>query len=194
MARLNLILADIWLVGAITMLTLYWLQPSSVSGDQPLITSATDETLDITTSVTDNAGLRTNQAAIDVIKERKGLKLEAYTGPGSQLLIGYGHSADVTQGMTISTEEAEALLRDDLVIIEQDVKKKLRVRVNENEFGAMVLLAYDIGTCAFGSSSVLRELNGGDRAAAADAFLFWNKIRRDGQTEHRKRERELFLK
>ncbi len=169
--------------------------------DQPPITSATDETPDMATSVADNANLRTNQAAINIIKEREGLKLEAYTGPGGQLLIGYGHSADVTQGMTITAEQAETLLRDDLVITEQDIKKRLKVPVNENELSAMVLLAYNIGTGAFGSSSVLNELNGGNKAAAADSFLLWNKVRRDGElvedsrlTEHREEERELFLK
>jgi len=65
----------------------------------------------------------------------------------------------------------------------------------------MVLLAYNIGTGAFGGSTVLNELNGGNRTAAADAFLLWNKVRRDGQrvadpnlTKHREEERELFLK
>ncbi len=201
MAKLNMTLAYIWLIGAIVMLTLYWLQPTSLSDGQPPMTSGTGPIREITKTVKDNAGLRTNQAAIDLIKKREGLKLEAYEGGGGRHYIGYGHSANVSPGMTITAAEAEALLRDDLVIIEQEIKKQLQVPVNKNQFSAMVLLAYNIGTGAFGSSSVLNELNGGNKTAAADSFLLWNKVRRDGElvedsrlTEHREEERELFLK
>lgn len=200
MARLNRILAYIWLIGAITMLTLYWLQPTSVSDGQPTITSQTDPIREIAETVKANAGLRTNQAAVGLIMKREGLELETYEGFGGQLHIGYGHSANVRPGMTITAAEAESLLRDDLVIIEQEIQKRLQVPVNENEFSAMVLLAYNIGTGAFGGSSVLTELNSGDRAAAANAFLLWNKIQRGGAleenanlTKHREEERELFL-
>lgn len=200
MARLNRILAYIWLIGAITMLTLYWLQPTSVSDGQPTITSQTDPIREITDTVKANAGLRTNRAAVGLIMQREGLELETYEGFGGQLHIGYGHSANVRPGMAITVTEAESLLRDDLVIIEQEIQKRLQVPVNENEFSAMVLLAYNIGTGAFGGSSVLTELNNGDRAAAANAFLLWNKIQRGGVleensnlTKHREEERELFL-
>ncbi len=200
MAWFNQMLRALFLIAALVMLALYLMRPSTTSDRQPSFTSATEETPITTALVSDNIDLRTNQVAIGLIKEREGLKLETYIGVSGHLHIGYGHSADVTQGMKITADEAEVLLRKDLIIVEQEIKERLIIPVNENEFSAMVLLAYNIGTGAFGSSSVLTELNGGDRAEAADAFLMWNKIRRDGElvadpnlTKHRKEERSLFL-
>ncbi len=64
----------------------------------------------------------------------------------------------------------------------------------------MVDLAYNISTGAFRESTVLRELNAGNRAAAADAFLLWDKMTLNGQlvvdpvlAERRKTERAIFL-
>ena len=65
----------------------------------------------------------------------------------------------------------------------------------------MVVLVYNIGTTAFANSTVLRELNSGDRIEVAEAFLLWDKIRLDGQPvsnsylkKHRNKERTMFLK
>ena len=103
--------------------------------------------------------------------------------------------------MTVTEREAETFLRKDLVTIEREIKTALKVPVNANEFSAMVVLAYNIGKDQFATSSVLRKVNQADKAAAADAFLMWNKSRRNGQlvtdpflTDQRTQERELFLK
>ena len=46
------------------------------------------------------------------------------------------------------------------------------VPVNENEFSALVSLAYNMGAGGFGDTDVLRRLNAGDRTGAAEAFRF----------------------
>ncbi len=45
----------------------------------------------------------------------------------------------------------------------------------QNQFDAMVSLAYNIGAGAYGKSSVLRQHKAGDHAAAAAAFTLWSK-------------------
>ena len=84
--------------------------------------------------------------------------------------------------------------------IEDAIKALVIVPINENELSGMVSLAYNIGIFAFTDSTVLRQLNDGDRAAAGDAFLMWNKINEGGGlaeneqlTERRQMERALFL-
>ena len=77
--------------------------------------------------------------------------------------------------MTISLREAERLFRQHVKEIERDIKTRLQVSVNKNEFSAIVVLVYNIGTTAFANSTVLRELNSGDRIEAAEAFLLWDK-------------------
>lgn len=149
--------------------------------------------------IVENASLRTNDAGIQIIKDYEGLRLEAYPGEGGWL-IGYGHLKGVQKGQTITEAEAEALLREDLVLYENEVKAAVTIPINENEFSALVSLTYNIGPSALWSSTTLEELNAGNRQAAADAFLIWNKIRQDGQlvqsmslTERREAERDLFL-
>lgn len=143
---------------------------------------------------------KTNAAALHIIEESEGLRLTAYRYAG-QWLIGYGHSKDVKAGMTISQAQAEAFLKDDLRACEEAVAGAVTVPVTENEFGAMVSLCFNIGSQSFARSSVVRLLNPGNRAGAADAFLLWNKgtiggVRQEipHLTERRKKERNLFLK
>ena len=66
------------------------------------------------------SAFRTNDAAIEIIKQSEGLRLEAYA-VGGQWLIGYGHSRTAKAGMRINEDEAEALLREDLADCEQAV-------------------------------------------------------------------------
>jgi GH24 family phage-related lysozyme (muramidase) len=48
-------------------------------------------------------------------------------------------------------------------------------KTTQNQFDAMVSLAYNIGTGAFGGSSVLKHHKAGNHAAAAAAFSLWVK-------------------
>ncbi len=145
-------------------------------------------------------GLRTTDGVVELIKSEEGLRLEAYSGPGGWL-IGYGHQADdVTADMRITEAQADEILRADLAVIETEIKRLIAVPVNADEFSAVVGLAYNIGPGAFAESTLLEELNAGDRNAAADAFLSWNKITLNGVrmasavlAERRRFERNMFL-
>ncbi len=126
--------------------------------------------------------MQTNAAALDIIKRFEGLELEAYLCPADVWTIGYGHTgADVKPGRKITEAEAEDILRKDLRKFEDSVESMIKVDVNENEFGACVSLTYNIGPGNFQSSTVLRKLNAGERAAAADAFEMWNKATVNGE-------------
>lgn len=104
-------------------------------------------------------------------------------------------------GQEISLIGAEKLLRQDLQMIEQDISGQLERQVTHNEFSAMVCLAYNVGTGAFADSTVLHETNAGNRRAAADGFLLWNKANVNGEyrvlphlDQKRREERALYLK
>ena len=92
--------------------------------------------------------------------------------------------------------QAHARLVADVARFEQAVEKALTVPANENQFAAMVSLAFNIGTGAFARSSVLRRHNARDFSGAADAFLLWNKGGGrvlPGLVRRRKAERDLYL-
>jgi lysozyme len=117
----------------------------------------------------ENAWLKMNEHGLDIIRRSEGLRLNSYHLAG-QWLIGYGHAATAEEGMAISAEDANALLRADVHEAERAVRRLVKVRLNDNEFSALVSLAYNMGPAAFARTQVLRRLNEGDREGAAAAF------------------------
>lgn len=140
-----------------------------------------------------------NGSGLVLIKKSEGLRLTAYLDPSGAWTIGYGHSIGVAEGEQITNAQADALLAQDLATFERGVGA-LAQDPSSNEFSAMVSLAFNIGLGAFDCSTVLRQHNAGDKPAAAEAFLLWNKAHVDGQlvelpglTTRREAERQLYL-
>ena len=143
-----------------------------------------------------------NQATIDLIKRWEGCKLQAYQCSAGVWTIGFGTTAgaDVgikpAYGMTITQDRAEDLLRQGVEKFAATVDAMITAKVNANEFGACVSLAYNIGPNAFAKSTVLRELNAGHKDKAAAAFRMWNKAGGEvikGLVNRREAEIKLFL-
>ena len=147
--------------------------------------------------------MNTNEAGKALILSYEALRLKAYLPtPHDVPTIGWGHTGpDVKMGMAITREEADRLFAKDLAAVEAGVGRSLGgAATTENQFAAMVSLAYNIGLGAFKASTVLREHRAGDPVKAAAAFGLWNKQRQDGKlvvlkglTRRRKAEADLYL-
>lgn len=149
--------------------------------------------------------MQVNKATIDLIKEFEGFRAKAYPDPatgGEPITIGYGTTARAGVGvkpylgMVITQDDAERYLQLAVQKFAAQVEAMIRVPVSENQFGAIVSLAYNIGTGALSSSTVLKRLNAGDYAGAADAILMWDKAGgkvMKGLQRRRNAERALFL-
>ena len=143
-----------------------------------------------------NAALRMNERGLQIIKDSEGLRLEAYSAGGRDY-IGYGHQMAPGEPRVITEAQADELLRKDVMIAEDGVRRLLTRTANENQFSAMVSLAYNLGTARFASrSQVLVKFNAGDIQGAANAFRDHN--RGGGEilphlVERREKERMLFL-
>jgi len=143
-----------------------------------------------------------NKRALDLIKEFEGLRLDAYRDSVGVLTIGYGTTARAGVGivpkigMTITEVEAEYYLQKAVDKFADTIRPAITARINENEFGAYVSLAYNIGPTAFKKSSSLRHFNAGNKTKAAQNILLWNKaggkILR-GLVRRREAEKALFL-
>lgn len=146
--------------------------------------------------------MQTNAEGLSLIKLYEGLRLKAYKDPVGILTIGYGHTSaagtpEVKLGMVITREEAEAMLRRDLVTYEKAVADAVKVDLTSNQNSACVSLCYNIGPGNFKKSSVLRFINQGRFDDAADAFLLWNRAGGkilSGLVKRRAAEAALFLK
>lgn len=120
--------------------------------------------------------MQTTPDGIALIKRYEALRLKAYKDPVGIPTIGYGHTGeDVALGQTITEEEADALLRTDLIEAETAITRAVRVPLNPNQFSALVSLTFNIGVGAFLKSTLLKKLNAGDYKGAQAQFDRWNK-------------------
>ncbi len=141
-----------------------------------------------------------NEAGLDLVKRNEGLRLTSYQDVAGIWTIGYGHTP-AQPDTTITEEQATSLLIGDLGLAEGTVDAATAdVATGDNQFAAMVSLAFNIGGNAYRSSTVLRLHRAGDYAGAADAFLMWDKSRVGGQLttvpgllRRRQEERTLYL-
>jgi lysozyme len=125
--------------------------------------------------------MKINQATIDLVKRWEGFEPVAYQCSAGRWTIGYGITAkagigvDPKPGMRVTQEQADAHLRLALDRFAAQIWSAITAPINENEFGAFLSLAYNIGPDAFRGSSALRHFNAGDKVAAAKAMRLWNK-------------------
>ena len=145
--------------------------------------------------------MQTSDKGIALIKQFEGCKLTAYQDSVGVWTIGYGWTKPVDgkpirAGMTIKQETAELLLKTGLVSYENDVSRLVKVDLTQGQFDALVSFTYNLGARSLSTSTLLRKLNAGDYAGAADEFLRWNKAGGkvlNGLTRRREAERALFL-
>lgn len=143
----------------------------------------------------------TSPAGRAAITQREGNVLTAYRDSVGILTIGVGHTTaagapTVAPGMKITAAESDQILSRDLAKFELTVLAAVKVPMSQNEFDALVSLAFNIGGGAFAKSTLVRKLNAGDKAGAANAFLSWDKAggkALKGLTKRRESERLQFL-
>lgn len=145
--------------------------------------------------------MQTSDKGIALIKQFEGCKLTAYQDSVGVWTIGYEWTQPVDgkpirAGMTIKQETAERLLKTGLVSYESDVFRLVKVGLTQGQFDALVSFTYNLGARSLSTSTLLRKLNAGDYAGAADEFLRWNKAGGkvlNGLARRREAERALFL-
>lgn len=114
-------------------------------------------------------------AGLALIKSFEGCELTAYLCPANVWTIGYGSTgAHVKRGMTITSAQAEDLLKKDLARFESAVKAAAPT-ATQGQFDAMVSLAFNIGIAAFQKSTLLRKHKARDHVGARAEFARWNK-------------------
>ena len=112
--------------------------------------------------------MRISQGGLDnLLKKFEGCRLKAYRCPAGILTIGYGHTSAageplVKDGMTITQEQAEEILKTDLGRYEKPVSDLVKVDLEQNQFDVLVDFAYNAGVGNLKSSTLLKKVNAGD--------------------------------
>ena len=95
------------------------------------------------------ANKRIGQAGLALIKQYEGCRLAAYRCAAGVWTIGYGHTAGVHSGMTITQAQADAYLQQDIAKFEGYVNNPAYVPItanlNQNQFDALVSFAFNLG-------------------------------------------------
>lgn len=144
--------------------------------------------------------MQVSPAGVALTKSMEGCMLTAYPDPasgGAPFTCGYGHTgSDVKPGMAITQAQANAWLEYDLARSAQIVNSLVHVHLNQNQFDALVDFVFNVGAGNFRSSTLLRLLNAGNFAAAADQFSRWTQAAgktMPGLVKRRAAERALFV-
>lgn len=125
---------------------------------------------------------RTSEKGIKRLKQLEGEQLKAYRDSAGIWTIGVGHTGrEVHEGMTITREQSDVLLRTDLHEAEAAVNRLVKVQITDYQFDALVIFVFNIGTHAFANSTLLRKLNAGDYNAVPAELMKWNKITVNGR-------------
>jgi len=168
----------------------------------------------------ERAGVRAiSEAGLELVKSFEGIpdgdpttvKIDPYLDPIGIWTIGWGHAISVggrfLRGKEnrkaarnlypggITLEQAEELLRGDLLDACRDVASLVKVPVSDNQFAALVSFTFNLGRGNLAKSTLLKKLNGKDYAGAAAEFEKWNKAGGKvlaGLTRRREAEADLF--
>ncbi len=133
----------------------------------------------------------------------EGLKLTAYLCPAKVWTIGYGNTfyednSRVKQGDVITKERAEQLFFNITnKNFAEPLLKLIKVKLNENQFSALVCFAYNVGTGALAKSTLLRKVNANPNdLTIRNEFLKWDKAGGkvlNGLTKRRQSEANLYF-
>ena len=144
--------------------------------------------------------MKVSSKGLELIKEFEGFSSVAYLCSAKKATIGYGNTfwedgTPVKIGDQISKERAETLLKHVVDNFSVAVEVDIKIEVTQNQFDALVSLAYNIGLGAFKNSTLLRQLNRGNFVGASQEFLRWDKSNGKpllGLTRRREKEKLLF--
>lgn len=122
---------------------------------------------------------------VKFIQSWESFKSKAYLDQAGIWTIGFGtikyfNGKLVQPGDTITLADATLQMLSELDGICSKVNSFLKVTTTQNQYDALISLAYNIGTQGFKSSTLLRKLNSSN-SIQEDYFTRWNKVHIDGK-------------
>ena len=140
------------------------------------------------------------ELGVEMIKMFEGYRGKPYYCPAGYLTIGYGHVINETEKDTltyVNEEEAEELLKRDLIKYEKTVLRLINVPLTDGMFDSLVSFTFNLGGGALQRSTLRQKLNREEYQNAADEFPKWCLInggkKSIGLLRRRLIERDVFL-
>lgn len=125
---------------------------------------------------TKKSDMKISQEGLCLIKKFEGCSLEAYQCAASVWTYGYGSTKNVQEGDTITKEDAEKLLSEEIKEYENYVKDLVEVDLNQNQFDALVSWVFNLGPDNLKKSTLLKVLNNKKYEDVPAQIQRWNKV------------------
>ena len=130
---------------------------------------------------------------LELIKSFEGCRLSSYKCPAGVWTIGYGHTQGVYEGMVITQEQADNMLREDVKYYADAVDRyNSRFNFNQAEFDSLTSFAYN---CGVGSLQAVMSCCNTKQEIAEECKLY-NKgggVVLAGLVRRREEEYKLFM-
>jgi len=147
--------------------------------------------------------MRLDKKGYDLIKEFEGLSLKPYKCSAGVPTIGYG-STYYENGIKVQMSDApitgaraDILLKNVADRFAQKVANLIKKPITQNQFNALVSFAFNVGSGALASSTLLKLVNENpNNAMISKEFLKWNKANGktiQGLTNRRIKESALYF-
>ena len=139
--------------------------------------------------------MRISTVGVDLIKEFEGCKLEAYQCSADVWTIGYGHTRHVSKGDTISQDQADKYLLDDIAWVEVHCDRLITVPLKQHQHDAIVSWCYNLGCGNLRASTLLKKINASEIDKVSEQIVRWDKVNGQslaGLTRRRLAEAALF--
>ena len=119
--------------------------------------------------------MKTSAEGIALIKKFEGCELESYICPAGVWTIGYGTTKNVIEGMKITGNQAEELLKKDLETFEEEIERLVEVPLSQCQFDSLVAWTYNLGATNLKKSTLLKVLNRAEHDEVPIQIKRWNK-------------------
>lgn len=149
--------------------------------------------------------MKTSKKGLDLIKRFEGWKPTPYLDPIGIPTIGYGFTYYLPSRQKVTMKDnhltlaqGDEMLRQVLVTYENDVKRLVKAKLNQNQFDALVSFTYNLGGSNLSKSTLLKKINiDPNDPSIREEFAKWRlaggKVFK-GLEKRRKAESDLYFK
>ncbi len=118
---------------------------------------------------------------IAIIRKYEGLRLQAYICPSGLATIGFGatfyeNGTRVQLGDKITRDRADQLLFFQVKLFADEVQRIVKVKLDENQLGALVSFCFNVGGAAFVKSTLAKKVNANPSdSTIRNEFMRWTR-------------------
>lgn len=125
--------------------------------------------------------MRASEKCLKMLAHHEGVRKKPYKCPAGLWTVGVGHligdgkSLPDSWNRTFTLEEVYAILAKDVERFERGVSRLITYPLSQNEYDAIISFAFNLGLGCLQRSTLRSALNRGDKVAAIESLLKYNK-------------------